>query len=241
MFATQVMNADPDLLDRLFDDYLGTIGAASPEMARFLFGHVPVEVFDRIFSGRDSDSRGGLMWLMHLSGYFGGRWLRGEIEQAQPDAMLNLVNIVPGEEKFQATMERAGAALTAADADDATVLAYAHASLLDTPAPNEGGQPVPGLTDSFGYNLGYLLEILAACTGETPQTLAAKYTQYGSLKVDTGEAVVETLRPVQARYHELMTDRGQLQSLLRIGADKARSVASATLARAQRSIGMLPA
>ncbi len=162
MFATQVMNADPDLLDRLFDDYLGTIGAASPEMARFLFGHVPVEVFDRIFSGRDSDSRGGLMWLMHLSGYFGGRWLRGEIEQAQPDAMLNLVNIVPGEEKFQATMERAGTALTAADADDATVLAYAHASLLDTPAPDETGQPVPGLTDSFGYNLGYMLEILAA-------------------------------------------------------------------------------
>ncbi len=86
-----------------------------------------------------------------------------------------------------------------------------------------------------------LLEILAACTGETPQALATKYTQYGSLKVDTGEAVVETLRPIQARYHELMTDRGQLQSLLRIGADKARSVASATLARAQRSIGMLPA
>ena len=86
-----------------------------------------------------------------------------------------------------------------------------------------------------------LLEILAACTGETPQALATKYTQYGSLKVDTGEAVVETLRPIQTRYHELMTDRGQLQSLLRIGADKARSVASATLARAQRSIGMLPA
>jgi hypothetical protein len=38
-----------------------------------------------------------------------------------------------------------------------------------------------------------------------------------------------------------MTDRGQLQSLLRIGATKARGVASATLARAQHSIGMLPA
>jgi tryptophanyl-tRNA synthetase len=86
-----------------------------------------------------------------------------------------------------------------------------------------------------------LLEILAACTGETPEALAERYTQYGALKVDTGEAVVEVLRPIQARYHELMTDRGELQSLLRIGAQKAGAVAAATLARAQAAIGMLPA
>jgi len=86
-----------------------------------------------------------------------------------------------------------------------------------------------------------LLEILAACTGETPQALADKYTQYGPLKSDTGEAVIELLRPIQARYHQLMTDRGELQSLLRKGAGKARTVAAATLARAQTAVGMLPA
>ncbi|MFZ9629254.1 MAG: tryptophan--tRNA ligase [Ilumatobacteraceae bacterium] len=86
-----------------------------------------------------------------------------------------------------------------------------------------------------------LLEILAACTGESPETLASRYTQYGSLKGDTGEAVVELLRPVQARYHELIDDRGELQSLLRKGAHKARAVAAATLERTQRAIGMTPA
>ena len=86
-----------------------------------------------------------------------------------------------------------------------------------------------------------LLEILAACTGDTPEALATKYTQYGPLKADTGEAVVELLRPIQARYHELMTDRGELQALLRKGADKARAVAAPTLARAQTAIGLLPA
>ena len=86
-----------------------------------------------------------------------------------------------------------------------------------------------------------LLEILAACTGETPEALAARYTQYGPLKGDTGEAVVELLRPIQARYHELMADPAELQSLLRKGADKARSVAAATLARAQSAIGLAPA
>jgi tryptophanyl-tRNA synthetase len=86
-----------------------------------------------------------------------------------------------------------------------------------------------------------LLEILSACTGETPEALAQRYTQYGPLKTDTGEAVVELLRPIQARYGELMADPGELQSLLRKGAGKARTVASATLARAQAAIGITPA
>jgi len=91
----------------------------------------------------------------------------------------------------------------------------------------------PGVTN--------LLEILAACTGETPDQLATRYTQYGPLKADAGEAVVELLRPIQARYHELMADRGELQSLLRSGASKARVIAAATLARAQNAVGLLPA
>ncbi|MFM8311353.1 MAG: tryptophan--tRNA ligase [Ilumatobacteraceae bacterium] len=86
-----------------------------------------------------------------------------------------------------------------------------------------------------------LLEILAACTGDTPTDLATRYAQYGPLKSDTGEAVVEMLRPVQARYRELIDDRAELQSLLRKGAGKARQVASTTLLRAQSAIGMTPA
>ena len=85
-----------------------------------------------------------------------------------------------------------------------------------------------------------LLEILAACTGRTPEQTAAGYTQYGPLKADAGEAVVEVLTPIQHRYRELLGDQAELSSLLRVGADKARSVASATLARTYSNIGLLP-
>jgi len=85
-----------------------------------------------------------------------------------------------------------------------------------------------------------LIEILAACTGRTPQKVAAEYTQYGPLKADTGEAVVEALSPIQHRYHELMGDKAELSRLLRTGAEKARSVASATLERTYNNIGLLP-
>jgi tryptophanyl-tRNA synthetase len=84
-----------------------------------------------------------------------------------------------------------------------------------------------------------LIEILAACTSRTPQQVAGEYTQYGPLKADAGEAVVEILAPIQHRYHELMGDKAELSRLLRMGAEKARAVASATLERTYTNIGML--
>ena len=85
-----------------------------------------------------------------------------------------------------------------------------------------------------------LLDILAACSGEPAEALAGRYTQYGPLKSDAGEAVVEMLRPIQARYQELMTDRAELARLLHVGAERAGAVARATLARAYEHIGLLP-
>jgi len=86
-----------------------------------------------------------------------------------------------------------------------------------------------------------LLEINAAVTDRTPQAVAEEYEQYGRLKVDTGEAVLAALDPIRARYHELMDDPGELARLLRVGADKARTVAATTLDRARDHIGLLPA
>jgi tryptophanyl-tRNA synthetase len=85
-----------------------------------------------------------------------------------------------------------------------------------------------------------LLDILAAATDRTPQEAAADHTQYGALKVATGEAVVAMLEPIQARYRELIDDPAELTRLLRIGAERAREVAAATLHRAHDAIGLLP-
>lgn len=85
-----------------------------------------------------------------------------------------------------------------------------------------------------------LLEILSSATGATIEAVAKKYTQYGALKSDTGSAVVEMLAPIRSKYAELMSDRAELARLIRRGDERAEAVAAATLARAQRAIGMLP-
>ncbi len=86
-----------------------------------------------------------------------------------------------------------------------------------------------------------LLSILGAVTGRSPEAVAEQYSQYGPLKADTAEAVVEMLRPIQARLAELRSDPALTASLLATGASKARAVAGPVVARAKERIGLLPA
>jgi len=85
-----------------------------------------------------------------------------------------------------------------------------------------------------------LLEILAAIEGSTPEGVAVRYSGYGALKSAVAEAVTETLGGIRARYHGLMGDPAELSRLLAIGTSRARTVATATLDRAHRAVGLLP-
>jgi len=84
-----------------------------------------------------------------------------------------------------------------------------------------------------------LFSILGAVTGETPDALAGRYSQYGPLKNDVADAVAGLLEPIQQRYRELSADPATVAKILERGADKAQSVASVTLARARTNIGLL--
>ena len=86
-----------------------------------------------------------------------------------------------------------------------------------------------------------LLSILGACTGRTPEAAADGYAQYGPLKKDTAAAVIETLRPIQARYAELSNDLAETTRLLAVGAEKASAVAAPVLDRARANMGFLTA
>ena len=85
-----------------------------------------------------------------------------------------------------------------------------------------------------------LLDILSACTSIPVTQLAEKYTQYGALKTDAGDAVIALVDPIRARYNDLMSDPAELSRLLFIGNQRAREVAAVTLDRAHRAIGLLP-
>ncbi len=87
-----------------------------------------------------------------------------------------------------------------------------------------------------------LLEIMSAATGDDVEDLEQRFADsgYGDFKKAVAESVVDLLRPYQERYRELAADPGEVQRQLQIGADKAREVASRTLAEAKEAMGLLP-
>jgi tryptophanyl-tRNA synthetase len=84
-----------------------------------------------------------------------------------------------------------------------------------------------------------LLTILAACTGTTPAAAAAQVDNYSELKEAVTTAVIALLDPLQQRYASICADPGMLMAIARDGATKAQELATPTLVRARRAIGLL--
>ncbi len=86
-----------------------------------------------------------------------------------------------------------------------------------------------------------LLTIYSALTGRTIEDLTGAYDGkgYGDLKKDLAAVVVDFVTPFQERTKAYLDDPAQLDKVLATGAEKAREVASATLASAYERIGFL--
>ena len=87
-----------------------------------------------------------------------------------------------------------------------------------------------------------LLTIYSSLTGKTIPELEAEYQgkMYGHLKVDLAEVMVEFVTPLRNRTNELMGDPAELDRLLAHGAERAREIASVTLAQVYERMGFLP-
>jgi tryptophanyl-tRNA synthetase len=64
---------------------------------------------------------------------------------------------------------------------------------------------------------------------------------YGDLKKEVAQVVVAAVEPFQARMRELLDDPAELDRILAAGAERARAVAEATMARVRDRVGLLPA
>jgi tryptophanyl-tRNA synthetase len=86
-----------------------------------------------------------------------------------------------------------------------------------------------------------LIEILAVARGCAPEQVERDMRDargYGELKAAVGEAVVEMLAPVRERYVELRPDERELERVLAQGAERAREIASQTLADVRERMGV---
>ena len=92
----------------------------------------------------------------------------------------------------------------------------------------------PGITN--------LIEILAVARGIEPGQVERDFEGegYGAFKQAVGEAVVDLLTPVRERYGELRQDPAGLVRTLAEGAERAREIASVTMAEVRQVMGIGP-
>jgi tryptophanyl-tRNA synthetase len=91
----------------------------------------------------------------------------------------------------------------------------------------------PGVTN--------LIDIIAAARGITTDAVVEEMRSargYGDLKAAAAEAVTTMLAPVHERYEALRADEPALQAILAEGAEKARAIASGTLADVRDAMGV---
>jgi tryptophanyl-tRNA synthetase len=107
-------------------------------------------------------------------------------------------------------------------------------------AVTDSGTEVVRAPDKPG--ISNLIDILAAVRGISPEEVEASFNRsgYGAFKQAVADAVVEYLTPVRERYEELRPDEAQLEGVLAGGAEKARAIASDTLADVREAMGVGP-
>jgi tryptophanyl-tRNA synthetase len=86
-----------------------------------------------------------------------------------------------------------------------------------------------------------LLVIHSVLSGTPVEEVAASFAGrgYGDLKKEVADVVVDRLTPFQERMAELLDDPAELDRILADGADRAREVARATMARVREAAGLL--
>ena len=121
--------------------------------------------------------------------------------------------------------------------------------IMDTPEANT--KKIKSATTDAGREVTFdekekpgisnLLTIHSALSGRTISELENEFAGkgYGDFKAAVAEVVVEYLRPIRTHALELLQDEAHLVQVLHSGADKARLVASATLAQTYKNLGLV--
>lgn len=105
-------------------------------------------------------------------------------------------------------------------------------------AVTDSGDKIRRAPDKPG--ISNLIEILAVVRGVDADIVEREFAEsrYGEFKQTVADEVVEYLRPVRERYEQLRSDHSELERFLADGAERARTIASATLAEVREKMGV---
>jgi tryptophanyl-tRNA synthetase len=108
-------------------------------------------------------------------------------------------------------------------------------AVTDSGREVKAGEDKPALTN--------LLTIYSLLDGSPIAEVEERFagSGYGDFKAALADLLIDRLAPIRSRYHELLSDTGELETILKGGAEKAAAVADATLGEVRRRVGLFGA
>ena len=106
-------------------------------------------------------------------------------------------------------------------------------------AVTDSGAEIKVASDKSG--ISNLITIYGTFTGKTAAVVEKEFAgkSYAEFKTAVGEAVFAALKPVQDEYKRYISDKGELERIMKTGADKAAGLARKTLSKVYRKVGFV--
>ena len=109
-------------------------------------------------------------------------------------------------------------------------------------AVTDSGNEIKFSEDKDKAGVNNLLGIYKVITGKSVENVEKDFEGtkgYGVLKEKVGEIVVDTISPIRAKYQEFMSDPSELDRLLEIGAENARSISEPKVMEMKNKMGFI--
>ena len=109
-------------------------------------------------------------------------------------------------------------------------------------AVTDSGNEIKFSEDKDKAGVNNLLGIYKVITGKSVENVEKDFEgtkSYGVLKEKVGEIVVDTISPIRTKYQEFMSDPSELDRLLEIGAENARSISEPKVMEMKNKMGFI--
>ena len=150
-----------------------------------------------------------------------------------PPVGARVMSLQEPDSKMSKSDSNVGGAIFLSDSDNEIRKKFKRSVTDSLPAVQESG---------VGAGVRNLFSIQAAITGKTQKEIHQSYVgrQYGYLKIETADIVIEALRPIRQNAEELLKNPGELDTILKTGAERARGRAKKTIDEVYRRLGFVP-
>ena len=151
-----------------------------------------------------------------------------------PDA-ARIMSLRDGSKKMSKSDPSDMSRINLSDDPDEVMKKVKKAKTDPEPLPSERGG-LEGRAEALN-----LVTIYAALTDRSVDDVLAEHggQGFGAFKPALGEVLIETLRPISARFNQLLEDREALDAILARGAARARDRAAPTLAATYQALGLV--